>query len=236
MTDPRDEALRLVERLRIKYGRPETEADWRWLIADRQEAADMLERFCRQSAPQQEPVSLVRGNHAPGCRLEPGHIGPCQITVQTYQCAQPDVVLLCGHPIACNVISAETGEVLYCGWCNDISFNRDLTEDQRTVVRALKGIRCLQGYGDRSAVEDDERKAQRGAGCAAEPNRSDTLSRQLRCLERQCAEKIDELRARLEAHRKAYHYLQDRLESIGYAGWAHDMDHEIEVLYQPKGE
>ena len=50
---------------------------------------------------------------------------------------------------------------------------------------------------------------------------------------------VDEVRARnreLEAaqsatqrsgYERGYRYLQDRLESIGYHGWAHDMDDEI---------
>ena len=40
-------------------------------------------------------------------------------------------VLPCGHPEQCNQNSAETGKVLYCGWCNAVSYQRDLTTDQR---------------------------------------------------------------------------------------------------------
>jgi len=43
--------------------------------------------------------------------------------------------------------------------------------------------------------------------------------------------RLETLETRLEATRKGYGYLQDRLESIGYAGWAHDMDGEINSTY-----
>lgn len=42
--------------------------------------------------------------------------------------------LPCGHPVGCNVISAETGKILYCGWCNAVSFQRDLRNDE--TIRA----------------------------------------------------------------------------------------------------
>lgn len=38
----------------------------------------------------------------------------------------------------------------------------------------------------------------------------------------------DRLRRERDAYKWAYEYLQDRMESIGRHGWAHDCDGEIE--------
>lgn len=53
----------------------------------------------------------------------------------------------CGHPKACEVISAETGEILYCGWCNAVSMARDSMTDKMLCghERACawpEGVRC----------------------------------------------------------------------------------------------
>lgn len=39
-------------------------------------------------------------------------------------------LMVCGHSKACEVISAETGKVLYCGWCNSVSAARDSMTDK----------------------------------------------------------------------------------------------------------
>ena len=38
------------------------------------------------------------------------------------------------------------------------------------------------------------------------------------------------MRVALDAHKRAYAYLQDRLRSLGYEGWARDYDGEIAAL------
>jgi len=45
--------------------------------------------------------------------------------------------LPCGHPSACMEVSAETGEPLYCGWCNAVSYQRDLTSDAEAKLAEL---------------------------------------------------------------------------------------------------
>src|SRR6266478_4221556 len=76
----------------------------------------------------------------------------------------------------------------------------------------------------------------------------DTLQKRVAELEEACAMKdriirnlhpeasglrarLETLETRLEATRNGYGYLQDRLASVGYSGWAHDMDSEINSTY-----
>jgi len=56
--------------------------------------------------------------------------------------------LPCGHPISCNIRSAEMGEILYCGWCNSISFQRDLTADAERERDTLKALlkEAIEGF------------------------------------------------------------------------------------------
>jgi len=58
------------------------------------------------------------------------------------------VNLPCGHPDACNIRSAETGEILYCGWCDSISFQRDLTTDTEQERDSLKALleEAVEGF------------------------------------------------------------------------------------------
>lgn len=39
-------------------------------------------------------------------------------------------IMACGHPKVCEVISAESGLPLYCGWCNAVSAARDSMTDK----------------------------------------------------------------------------------------------------------
>src|SRR5437879_2135154 len=60
--------------------------------------------------------------HGPGTQDEINHLA-----------AQVDELLSlmpCVHPRACLTISAETGEPLYCGWCNAVSIARDAMTDK----------------------------------------------------------------------------------------------------------
>lgn len=86
----------IVDRLRIPYEKPEQlrAADWRWLLSDRRQAADEIERLRAALAqPKPEPVACICGHDAAmnripddDCRAHP----PAQAAPESLQAVNVD--------------------------------------------------------------------------------------------------------------------------------------------------
>ncbi len=76
--------------------------------------------------------------------------------------------------------------------------------------------------GDRQVSDIAERLRDCYTGCPS------AITTAPVALLREAADEIERLRAERDAYRGGYEYLQGRLRSIGYDGWARDQDDMIE--------
>jgi len=98
--------------------------------------------------------------------------------------------------------------------------------DEKYSFKAVEAARAALAQRDRFEAAEARVKELEEA-CAMK----DRIIRNLHPEASGLRARLETLETRLEATRNGYGYLQDRLASVGYSGWAHDMDSEINSTY-----